>query len=265
MINAPIKYFGGKSGMINQILKWFPKDYKVYCEPFGGSYSVGLNQECHNEIYNDLEQNVYSLFKVLSDKDLFHKFKELVDLTYYSEDIRKEFKEKLKGNISIIDRAYYFYILNRMSMNGVGGFSVNLVKRRNLSKSISDYLSCCDRLEQLHQRLSTVIIRNMDAIELIKLYDSTNMFYYLDSPYVWETRGSTRYIKDMNNEKQKEYVNTLITLKSKCLVSGYKCELYEILEKNGFKRVDFEVNTKNSPKTKVESLWMNYSIKNYIF
>jgi DNA adenine methylase len=263
MLNAPIKYYGGKSGMVNQILKWFPKDYKTYCEPFGGSYSIGFNQSCHNEIYNDLEKNVYSLFKVLSDKELFSQFKELVDLTYYSEDIRKEFKNKLKDDISIVDRAYYFYTVNRMSMNGIGGMSVNLCERRHMSKSVSDYLSSCDRLLDLHHRLSTVIIKNRDAIEILKFYDSKDMMYY-----EWSTRGTSRYLQDMDNNKQIEYVNTLITLKSKCLVSGYKCKLYETLENNGFKRIDFEVNTVNtgnSPKTKIESLWMNYTVKNYLF
>ncbi len=67
-LNPPIKYFGGKGTMYKQIIKHFPENYSIYIEPFGGSYSVGLRQDkkCL-EIYNDLEKNVYSLYKVLSD------------------------------------------------------------------------------------------------------------------------------------------------------------------------------------------------------
>ena len=63
-------------------------------------------------IYNDLERNVYSLYKVLSDKDLFTKFKEKCDLIYYDEDLRKEFKNKLKSDdLNLVDRAFYFFFM----------------------------------------------------------------------------------------------------------------------------------------------------------
>jgi DNA adenine methylase len=265
-MNPVIKYFGGKFSMLSNILKYFPNDYEIYCEPFGGSYSIGLNQKCRNEIYNDLDKNVYSLFKVLNNKYLFEQFKNKVDLNYYSENIREEFLSNLKkDDLSIIDRAYYFFYINRTSVNGIGGFSVSTHKRRKLSKSTSDYLSCCDRLEEFHQRLSTVIITNMDAIELLDRYDSKEkIFFYCDSPYVWETRSNARYDCDMDNSKQEKYIDTLIKLKSNCLVSGYKCDMYKKLEENGFTRIDFEVNTvnhNNEPKTKIESLWMNYPIE----
>jgi DNA adenine methylase len=264
-MNAPIKYFGGKGTMFNEIIKYFPDPsaYNTYIEPFGGSYSIGLklNPVPANEIYNDLEQNVYSLYKVISDKDLFEKFKEKCDLFPYSEDFRGEFKEKLKGDLEMLDRAFYFFYVNRTSHNGIGGFSMNLIPRRNMSKSISDYLSSVDRLEELHQRLSKVIITNKDGIELIKKYDREDVLVYCDPPYEHSTRTITRYKVDMDQEKQKEFLNVVMNSKSKILISGYNCELYSVLELNGFKRIDFEVNTvdgNKSPKTKVESLWLNY-------
>lgn len=265
MKGAIIKYFGSKATMFNKIIEHFPEQgsYDTYIEPFSGTWSIGFNKpDCPVEIYNDIEQNVYSLYKVISDKNLFPLFKDKCDLIYYNEDLRKDFKEKLKNdNLSIVDRAFMFFYVNRTSHNGLGGFSLNTVIRRNMSKSISDFLSCIDRLPEFHQRLSKVVILNTDALELIKKYDRPNVMFYCDSPYSWTTRTSVRYKHDMNEEKQLEYLNIVIKTKAKILVSGYNCETYSILDKNGFTRHDFEVNTvdgNRKPKIKVESLWKNY-------
>jgi len=49
-MNAPIKYFGGKGTMFNEIIKYFPdpSTYNTYIEPFGGSYSIGLKTKSHS-------------------------------------------------------------------------------------------------------------------------------------------------------------------------------------------------------------------------
>ncbi len=264
MIKPAIKYFGGKSGMIKEILKHAPKpeSYKIRVDTFGGSgaFTLAHDLDGHVEIYNDLYQNVYSLYKVISDKDLFVKFKEKCDLALYSEQIRAEFKQKLKSDLDIVDRAYYYWYVNRASHNGIGGFSMNFCIRRNMAKSTSDFLSCIDRLKEMHDRLSSVIILNRDALELMQEKDSDNVFFYVDSPYHQSMRTSTRYAVDFSDEQHEKLIDTLLNLKGKALVSGYACKPYERLETK-FKRIDFEVKTISGTfekKTKIESLWLNY-------
>jgi hypothetical protein len=49
--------------------------------------------------------------------------------------------------------------------------------------------------------------------------------------------------------------------KSKILISGYDCELYDRLNDNGFTKVSFDVKTIDGnfkPKTKKEYLYYNY-------
>lgn len=259
-----IRAFGGKFGMMNKIKEYFPKEetYKIYIEPFANSFSIGLTMKTPILIYNDLDRNVYSLYKVISDKELFYKFKEKCDLTYYSEDLRKEFKLKLKEELSIIDRAFYFFYVNRSSHNGQGGFSINSSIRRTMSKSISDYLSAIDRLPELHDKLSKVIITNKDGIDLFKRYDNKEVFFYSDSPYAQSTRGTARYAVDMDDVDQERYIDTLLNLKNaKVLVSAYECDLYNKLEKVGWNKYQFEVKTtdgKRQPKIKTETLYSNY-------
>ena len=182
-MNSAIRYFGGKSNMISHIIEHFPDEgtYNTYIEPFGGSYSVGL-KNCENvpiEIYNDLNKNVYSLYKVLQDKELYTRFKEKCDLAIYNEDFRREYRESLKNDeLDIVERAYKFFYVNRTSHNGIGGFSINTVVRRNMSKSVSDMLSAIDRMDELHQRISKIIVTNKDAFELIERYkNNENVFF----------------------------------------------------------------------------------------
>lgn len=266
-MNAPIKYFGGKGTMFNNIIKEFPdiNSYNTYIEPFGGSYSIGLKKNGITpiEIYNDLDKNVYSLYKVLSDENLFNLFKAKCDVILYVEDLRKEFKEKLKDNtLSVLDRAFYFFYVNRCSHNGIGGFSINTTIRRNTCKSISDMLSSIDRLPELHERLSNVIVTNKDGISLINKYNTQNVFIYCDPPYEQSTRTSARYNIDMDTKQHEDFLNAVVNSNAKILISGYDCALYNILnDNNKWEKIQFSVNTINgnyAPKTKIETLWKNY-------
>lgn len=273
-MNPPIRYFGGKNGMASKILKYFPKEgsYNTYIEPFGGSFGVAL----HNtnippiEIYNDLDNNVYSLFRTLVDKEMFTEFQKLSDLIIYSEKVRKAFKQDLKeipfnedDKLSIVHRAFKFFYVNCTSHNGIGGFSINTCVRRCMSKSCSDFLSTIEGLPKLHDRLSKVIVTNQDGIKLINKYSQReDVFIYADPPYHQSTRTETRYNVDMNDDEQERFIDECVNAKCKILISGYDCDAYKRLEENGFIKIKFIVHTmsgnRKTKKDKVEYLWMNY-------
>jgi DNA adenine methylase len=266
-MRSPIKYFGGKGGGLGrQIYKYFPdkSKYSIYLEPFAGAANLLFIKEPFGaEIYNDLEKNVYSLFKVLADKKLFKEFRRLCEVSFYSKEIRYEFREDLKKEIPIVERAYKFFYINRTSVNGMGGFSETATWiRRNMSKSTSDFLSSVEGLPQVHDRLSRVIIEKMDGLELINKYDRKGVFIYADPPYHHSTRTGARYTVDMDNEKQKEFIDLLLSLKNAMfLVSGYDCEEYNRLTVAGWEKLSINVNTIDGnrvAKTKTEFLWKNY-------
>lgn len=231
-MKSPIKYYGGKSYMTNIIINHFPKEYDIYVEGFGGGASVLFQKDkTALEVYNDLGENVYSLFKVLSDKEMFLKLKERMDLAVYSAQLREEYKKDLKTNLSLEDRAYKFLYVNRSSFNGVGGFSTTMIVRRNMSKSTSDFLSMIDKLPEIHNRLSSVIIEHRDIFDLLDKYNKENVFMYLDPPYVKETRLSNQlYECEMTDEQHLQLCEKLLTFKGKILLSGYDNEIYKILD-----------------------------------
>lgn len=83
-------------------------------------------------------------------------------------------------------------------------------------------------------------------------HDRTDTFIYADPPYHHDVRGATRYVHDYTNEDQERFIDCVLSIKTKVLISGYACKAYERLEQNNFRRVDFTTNTI------VESLWKNY-------
>lgn len=265
-MKSPIKYFGGKNGFANKILEHMPENYKemTYVEPFCGSAAILFHKEKSPvEIINDIDDNIYTLFKVIIDPEKYKEFKHKCDISIYSEKMYNDYKNSLKqDDLTDVDRAYKYFYCNRLSFNASGGLSISTVIRRNMSKSTSDFLSAIDNLDKIHNRLSSVIILNRDAIKLIEKWDKPGVIMYCDSPYANETRSSGRYVHDFTDEDQDKYLNTLINIKNaKMLISGYNCERYSILERNGYNRIDMTIKTQNTNqkgKSKVESLWFNY-------
>jgi DNA adenine methylase len=267
LIHSPIKSYGGKGNFLKQILQYAPANYSSFIEPFAGSAVVALNikQEKCSIIINDLNKNIYSFFKVLSDPILFPKFKEKIDLILYHETLFRESLEELKDpDLNIVDRCYHFFIANRMSYSGnMGSFGINPCSRRGMSKSCSDLLSTIDRLPSLHQQLQQFVITGRNGIKLIEQYSNPDYFIYADPPYHHSTRTSTRYPVDMDDKQHEELVEAMINCKSSILLSGYKNELYEkrLVDENKWTRIDIEVHTVtggNKPKDKIESLYKNF-------
>lgn len=262
-INAPIRYFGGKGGMINELLSYFPDSsaYDSFVDVYGGSGVVLLNKpRVPIEIYNDINKNVYTLFKVLRDPVLFAGFQRLCELALYDESTSDEYRLSLRDELDDVERAFRFWYVNRTRHNGVGGFSINTTVRRETSKSVSDFLSSVAELPGLHARLSTVVVTNRDSLDFISEWDRKRTLLYLDPPYVHSTRTEARYESDVDDEHHNRLVEMLNAIKNAYTVlSGYDNELYNQLK--GYTRHDFVVNTvsgNGDPKQKTESLWINY-------
>jgi len=252
-MKSPIKYYGGKTYMVPYIKEHIPQDYSTYIEGFGGGASLLFSLDPQPiEIYNDIDANVYSLFKVIQDEVLFSRFSKRLELTPYSSRLWTEFKEDLKKELPIEERAYKYFYVNRTSFNGNGGFSRNSCIRRKMSKFISDYLASVERLSEVHERISKTIILNYDIFKLIDLYDQEDVFLYLDPPYIPETRVAKKaYLHEMSFEDHERLINRIKDFKGKCLVSGYDHSLYDKLSWNKY-------SFKSPHSKKQECLWRNY-------
>jgi|JI10StandDraft_1071094.scaffolds.fasta_scaffold213269_3 DNA adenine methylase len=269
-LHSPIKYFGGKGMMQNKILKYIPEHFGYLEGCVGGGSIFFAKRKSPIEVLNDINQNIYSLFYVLQNKEMFSRFRERCELSYYHEVLRTEAKDKLKTELSIEDRAYYYFYWNRLSVQGAGGFSKQTTEsRQGVSKSVNDFLSSIERLPEIHNRLRQALVFSQNIIDLLPQYDLPKWFYYLDPPYHHSTRTGARYENDMDNLEQEKFLQSVINLKhAKVLISGYDCSEYSILEQNGFIKEQFEVNVinaNNESRKSIETLWMNYQIQESLF
>jgi DNA adenine methylase len=199
MIKSPLRYPGGKSKAINQIIEYLPESFYEFREPFvgGGSVFIYLKQKFPDiKIWiNDLNRELF-LFWKFAQSDISQLVAEVRKIKNQFSDGKLLFKELTSvhvNNLSDLERAVRFFVLNRITFSGTvesGGFSQEAFHKRFTNSSI-------DRLEKLGSILSKdILITNLDYSELL---DSVGkkVFLFLDPPYFSATK-SKLYGKDGN-------------------------------------------------------------------
>jgi DNA adenine methylase len=128
-----------------------------------------------------------------------------------------------------------------------------------MSGVVSRWFGGVEALAKIGERLLRVQIENRPAIDVIRLYDSSQTLFYCDPPYLHETRGdSSAYGFEMDESQHHELAQMLHKIKGKAAISGYRCELMDELYK-GWRRFDAEEKHCHSIKRlRQECLWMNY-------
>ena len=71
------------------------------------------------------------------------------------------------------------------------------------------------------ERLKGVQIENLPALELIKRYDTEDVFIYADPPYLHGTRKNYLYKHEMKDADHEKLLNVLVKHPGKILLSGY--------------------------------------------
>ncbi|WP_375512655.1 DNA adenine methylase [uncultured Nostoc sp.] len=197
MIKSPLRYPGGKSKAINQIVEYLPKSFSEFREPFvgGGSVFIYLRQQFpHIKIWiNDLNCELFLFWKV-AQSDITQLVKEIRHIQVKYTNGKSLFTELTSvnvNNLSDLERAVRFFVLNRITFSGTvesGGFSEQAFYKRFTDSSI-------ERLEKLENILSkNVQITNLDYSHLLKS-EGKDVFLFLDPPYFSATK-SKLYGKD---------------------------------------------------------------------
>ena len=277
MTNKPkrpiIRYYGGKWRLASWIISHFPK-HRIYVEPYGGAGSVLLQKpRSYAEIYNELDEEVVSLFEVVRDKEKGAELKRLLKLTPYA---RKEFENSyIKSNDPIeqarrtIVRAFMGYGSDSVTRNDKTGFRANNLCSGTFSSS--DWKTYPDALKGITERMQGVVIESLPALDIIKKYDSDITLFYVDPPYLPGTcymrLYSSTYRHTMTIDDHKLLAEVLLNLKSMVVLSGYSSELYNELFKDWTLLKNSHVgqagNNKGS-KINTECLWISpNTVTNY--
>jgi DNA adenine methylase len=263
-VKSPLKWTGGKFYIADWIISLMPK-HSIYIEPFFGAGWVFFKKpKVHIEVINDIDDRIYALFKVLSDEELFQQFLEKVWFVGTSEKIYTEMLERLNGGAcDMVEKAVAFFYVNRFSLSGNLNYRFVVSKVEN--KALA-YEKVKDSLLKIHDRLKNVAILNRDWKDIVEKYDSEDVLFYIDPPYVLETRNSEGvYAYEMTDEEHEELVDICSGLKGRVIISGYKNRIYERLERSGWIRLDKEISlmatavkTGEAREKRIESVWLNY-------
>lgn len=261
-LRPPVKWHGGKFYLCQRIIRHFP-EHHTYVEPFGGAASVLLNKpRSPVEVYNDLDERITRLFRVLRDHG--QEFHRRLALTPYSE---VEFQEAEQPAPDEIEQARRDFVRWRLSLGGRGGsFSFTLHRvRRGMADVVSGYLSMIDEgLPRISERLRTVQIVRRPALDVIRTWDAPATLIYCDPPYLHSTRheGSrTVYGCEMSEQDHRQLADLLKQCKSRVVLSGYPSGLYDELYR-GWRVVEFDMPNHaaggRSKARKRETIWLNW-------
>lgn len=279
-VSLPLKWHGGKHYLAKRIIELMPS-HVHYVEPFFGGGSVLFAKDCEgvSEVVNDLNGELANFWRCLQNSLSLEKVRRLLDSVPFSQgewENAIESVEKLSGlfapsripdGIEKYKRAAWFFIRYRQSRQGLGKDFATLSRnrtRRGMNEQVSSWLSAIEGLPEAHARLKRVVILNRSATDVIRQQDGPNTLFYLDPPYLHETRVTTGdYECEMSEEDHAELLFTLKGIEGKFILSGYRSELYDHhAEEDDWHRVDIEIDNKASSKKvkdkKTECLWMNY-------
>jgi DNA adenine methylase len=185
-LSSPIKpvapWVGGKRNLSREIIARIEAvPHRVYAEPFVGMGGIFLRrpERAPVEVINDLSRDVSTFFRVLQ-----RHYVAFMEMMKFQLTSRAEFERLSKTDpetLTDLERSARFLYLQRVAYGGK-------VAGRNFGVSVNnpgrfDITKLAPMLDDLHTRLSGVVIERLGYAEFIQRYDRPDTLFYLDPPY----------------------------------------------------------------------------------
>jgi DNA adenine methylase len=131
-----------------------------------------------------------------------------------------------------------------------------------MNEQASAWLSAVAGLASVHARLRRVAILNRDALDVIRQQDGPSTLFYLDPPYLGETRAADDvYAHEMGAEQHGALLEAVSACTGLVMLSGYPSEAYD-RRLRGWTRHEFALpNQAAGGKRKrrmTEVVWCNF-------
>ncbi len=261
-----IRYHGGKWKLAPWIISLMPK-HRVYVEPYGGAASVLLRKpRCYAEIYNDLDDEIVSLFRVCREQG--EDLKRVLALTPFSRtdylEAWLEADNALEQARRTVIRAYMGFgsaaATKARSANQKRGGLAQTGFRSNSNRSgttpAHDWANFPKHLDAIIERLQGVVIECRDATVIMETHDCEDCLHFVDPPYVSDTRDAGGdYRHEMTDTQHVALAQTLSNLKGMVMLCGYPSNLYLSLYA-GWKFKDCKAFA-DGARERVERIWFN--------
>jgi DNA adenine methylase len=253
-----LRYHGGKWRLAPWIIEKFPS-HEVYVEPFGGGGSVLFRKApARIEVWNDIDRCVVNLFRVLRNPVQAEELRRVVELTPFS---RAEYKECWAPSPDPVEDARRLIVRSFQSIGASSGDTQSgwrkpyLKSARPAARYWADWPSL---IPEFVERLRQVTVEEMDWREVLNRYDDPKTLFYIDPPYILDTRDRRYgkvYVREMTTEDHRELLERIQSLQGMVVLSGYPHPIYaDALRGWECHEVEARAQT-NSRRT--EALWLN--------
>lgn len=199
---AALRYHGGKWKIAPWIISHFP-EHRVYVEPFGGAASVLLRKPLSRvEIYNDLDDDVVNLFRILRDPAQAEELRRLCGLTPFARtefDLAREDSDTaMEAARKLVFRSHAGFGSHSHNAANSNGFRSSATEGKNYAREWSGIPAAIDAITQ---RFRHVIIERRNAFEVVDRYNQADALLYVDPPYVMRTRDDNTkgYVHELTN------------------------------------------------------------------
>jgi DNA adenine methylase len=199
---GPLAYLGGKNRIANKIISLIP-EHTCYCEPFCGGAQVFFHKEPSKvELLNDLNHDVFNFLRICQLH--YQELLRYLEFCVVSRRWFELFEKTPPETLTDVQRAARFFFLQK---NCYGG----LIVRRNFAVSVQDGSNYNPRslptlIHRAHERLRNVQLECLPYEDILRKYDRSFTFFYLDPPYF-----NRPYYKF--NFEEKDYVELSARLK----------------------------------------------------
>lgn len=175
-------YMGGKRNLAARLCARIERiAHTTYAEPFVGMGGVFFRRRApaKAEVINDLSGDVATFFRILQ-----RHYVPFMEMLRYQITSRREFDRLVRTDpetLTDLERAARFLYIQRTSFGGrVRSPSFGVDPR---SGGRFDVTKLVPVLEELHERLTGVVIECLPWREFIVRYDRPATLFYLDPPY----------------------------------------------------------------------------------
>lgn len=261
-----IRWHGGKWRIARWIIQFFPP-HLTYAELFGGGASVMLQKPPSKaELYNDLDETLIALFRVIQDPEQSERLIWLLERTPFS---RAEFNLAYEPTPDPVERARRTIIRSFMGFGSDGtageyktGFRRNVTNAAKFPAS--EWKSYPKALRATVERFRSVVLEQCDAFALLKDIDAPETLFYLDPPYHPETRsqGNRRrgagyhvYKHELSIEDHERLIDAVHDVEGMVILSGYPHALYDEGLRD-WRRVDRKAFA-DGGRARTECVWIN--------
>ena len=196
-----VKWAGGKRQIIDKLIKYAPKKFNKYYEPFVGGGAFLFELEPKYAVINDYNIELINVYNCIKDKNKYKKVLKILDdyeiknsKEFYYEIRNMDRDKSLYNKLSDIEKCARTIYLNKACFNGL--YRVNSKNEFNVPFNQKEKVNTYDKdnveLISLYLRNNDITILNGDFEDAVKSAKA-NDFIYFDPPYDSDTDTFTSY------------------------------------------------------------------------